>query len=62
MHKEFDKCAKEHINNDEVRYRIYREGPSVDEFRKGLESVILPVYKAAQDCGFSRWEYKGVTV
>lgn len=62
VHKEFDKCAKEHINNDEVRYRIYREGLSVEEFRKGLESVILPVYKAAQDCGFSRWEYKGVTV
>lgn len=62
VHKEFDKCAKEHINNDEVRYRIYREGLSVDEFTGGLESVILPVYKAAQDCGFAKWEYKGVTV
>ena len=47
VHKEFDKCAKEHINNDEVRYRIYRAGLSVDEFTGGLESVILPVYKAA---------------
>ena len=62
VHKEFDKCAKEHINNDEIRYRIYREGLSADEFAGGLESVILPVYKAAQDCGFAKWDYKGVTV
>ncbi|MCR5604956.1 MAG: hypothetical protein K6G27_14825 [Lachnospiraceae bacterium] len=35
---------------------------SVDEFTFGLESVILPVYKAAQNCGFAKWEYKGVSV
>ena len=62
VHMEFDKCAKEHINNDEVRYRIYREGLSLNEFAGELESVIQPVYKAAKDCGFASWEYKGATV
>ena len=62
VHKEFDKCAKEHINNDEVRYRICREGLSKNDFACGLESVIQPVYKAAQNCGFASWEYKGVVL
>ena len=30
------------------------------EFAGGLESVVLPVYKAAQDCGFATWEYRGM--
>ena len=54
VHKEFYKCAKEHINNEEVRYRIYRDGLSLNEFAGGLESVIQPVYKAAKDCGGDR--------
>ena len=59
VHKEFDKCAKEHINNDEIRYRIYREGLTKDQFSAGLESVVSPAYKAARDCGFANWEYTG---
>lgn len=59
VHKEFDKCAKEHINNDEIRFRIYREGLSLEDFSNGLESVISPAYKAARDCGFASWQYKG---
>ena len=62
VHKEFEKCAKEHINNDEIRERIYREGLSLAEFADGLESVVSPVYKAARDCGFTNWEYRGITV
>ncbi len=57
VHEEFDKCAKEHINNEEVKYRLFREGLTEADFASGLESVVLPVYKAAQDCGFSKWEY-----
>ena len=26
VHKEFEKCAKEHINSDDIRYRVYRRG------------------------------------
>ena len=62
VHREFDKCAKEHINNDEIRYRIYREGLSLSEFASGLESVVSPAYKAAKDCGFGNWRYMGAAV
>ena len=47
VYEEFNKCAKEHINNEEIKYRLYREGLSEGEFADGLESVVLPVYKAA---------------
>ena len=28
-----------------------------ERFEKELEAVILPVYKSAQNCGFSEWRY-----
>ena len=60
VHKEFEKCAKEHINNDDIRYRLYRNGLGFDEFYGILESVILPVYQSAKNCGFGCWRYEGV--
>ncbi len=62
VHKEFEKCAKDHINNDEVRYRIYKEGLSFSEFATAIENVVSPVYKAARDCGFANWAYKDEVV
>ena len=59
VHKEFDKCAKEHINNDDIRYRIYRQGVDFSEFAGELKSVILPVYQSAENCGFGKWQYRG---
>ncbi len=60
VHKEFDKCAKEHINNDDIRYRIYRKGLEFTEFAGELESIILPVYQSAKNCGFTNWKYQNV--
>ena len=62
IHKEFDKCAKKHINSDDVRYHVYRPGLSLSEFSKELEDIILPVYQSAKNCGFHNWKYeeKGV--
>ena len=57
VHREFDKCAKEHINSDDVRYRVYRKGLDFDEFAGELRSVILPVYQSARNCGFRSWKY-----
>lgn len=59
VHREFEKCAREHINNEDIRYRVYREGLDFAQFAKELESVILPVYQSAQNCGFSNWKYQG---
>lgn len=58
VHDEFEKCAKEHINNDDIRYRVYRKGLEYPEFAKELKSIILPVYQSAQNCGFSNWQYQ----
>lgn len=60
VHKEFDKCAKEHINNDDIRYRIYRKGLEFTEFASELEAIILPVYQSAKNCGFTNWKYQNV--
>lgn len=58
VHREFDKCAKEHINNTDIYYRLYREDLSFYDFEERLKSVILPVYNAAHECGFDwNWEY-----
>ncbi len=57
IHKEFEKCAKEHLNNEEVRKKIYRRGLGYVEFAAALEEVIQPVYAAAKNCGFKSWIY-----
>ena len=58
VHSEFDKCTKEHLNNPEIGYRLYRQGMSEEEFTGQLLKVVHPVYLSAQTCGFSNWEYK----
>ena len=57
VHKEFEKCAKKHFNDDRLRYRIYESDIEYERFEKELEAVILPVYKSAQNCGFGEWKY-----
>ena len=56
VHKEFEKCAKEHINSDDIRYRVYRRGLEYPVFAEELKSIILPVYQSAQNCGFGEVE------
>ena len=61
VHDEFEKCAREHLNSDEIRRKIYREGLRFQEFSSGLEEVVQPVYQSAKNCGFKNWVYAGVT-
>ncbi len=58
VHNEFEKCAKEHINSDDVRYRVYRQGLTYPEFLEELKTIILPVYQSARNCGFHNWIYE----
>lgn len=53
VYEEFNKCAKDHINSDDIRYRVYREGLTYGEFAKELKTI----NKSAQNCGFSNWKY-----
>lgn len=55
VHKAFDKCAADHINSPDVRQKLYREGLTSEMFAAQLEEIVLPVYNAALNLGFSRW-------
>lgn len=59
VHTEFEKCAREHLNNNDIRQKLYRKGLSIDEFRAELSEVILPVFQSAKNIGFGKWMYSG---
>lgn len=54
---EFEKCAKEHLNDDMVRRKIYREGQDFTSFSNVLEETVQPIYQSAKNCGFKDWIY-----
>ncbi len=58
VHKVFDKCAKEHLNNQEIRHKLYQRGLSEKEFSGRLEEVMSPVYQSAKSMGFSSWSLR----
>ena len=58
VHAEFEKCAKKHLNSEDVKRRIYRKGLAFSEFSATLEEVIQPVYQSAKNCGFKNWIYR----
>ena len=58
VHKAFDKCAKEHLNNQEIRHKLYQRGLSETEFSGRLEEVMFPVYQSAKSMGFSSWSLR----
>lgn len=58
IHAAFEKCAKEHLNNQEIRHRLYQEGLSETDFSGRLEEVMLPVYQSAKNMGFSNWRLR----
>lgn len=58
VHAEFEKCAKEHLNNEDVKRRVYRKGLTFSEFSASLEEVIQPIYQSAKNCGFKNWIYR----
>ena len=58
IHEAFEKCAREHLNNQEIRHKLYQQGLSEREFSGRLEEVILPVYQSAKSMGFSSWSLR----
>ncbi len=57
----FEKIAKYHLNNDEIRRSLYCDGLSENEFGERLHNVIYPVYNAAVNNGFKSWIYEGAS-
>ena len=59
LHDEFEKCAKEHLNDSIIRRKIYQEGQDFTSFFHMLEEILQPVYQSAKNCGFRDWVYGG---
>jgi len=53
--KEFETCAKYHLNNSEIRNSLYTNNLSRETFGERLCNVVRPVYTAAKNCGFREW-------
>ena len=58
VHTAFEKCAKDHLNNQEIKHKLYQKGLSETEFSKRLEDIMFPVYQSAQNMGFSNWNLR----
>lgn len=58
IHAAFEKCSKEHLNNPEIRHKLYQQGLSEREFSGRLEEVMFPVYQSAKSMGFSNWSLR----
>ena len=54
----FDKCVRENLNSEDIKYRLYHPGQSRDHFIGQLEDVLTPVYNSAHNMGFREWMYK----
>ena len=55
LHEEFDKCAREHLNNDDIKQKLYKPGLKPEEFAGRLYEIVFPVYQSAKNSGFSNW-------
>ena len=60
--QEFNKIAPYHLNNQEIRNKLYADGLDRNSFIGRLEHVIKPVYESAQILGFREWIYDGPEV
>ena len=54
----FEKCARENLNNEDVRYRLYLQGQTEQHFTNQLEELLLPIYESARNMGFRKWTYQ----
>ena len=54
----FERCAKENLNNEEVRHRLYLKGQTEPHFTNQLEELLLPIYESARNMGFRKWIYR----
>ena len=54
----FEKCARENLNNEDVRYRLYLQGQTEQHFTNQLEELLLPIYESARNMGFKEWTYQ----
>ena len=55
IQKLYNDCLKEHVNSEDIRYKLYRPSIPREEFYFNLEGIVRPVYEAARNMGFNSW-------
>ncbi|MDD4377569.1 MAG: HNH endonuclease domain-containing protein [Eubacteriales bacterium] len=55
LHRVVTKCMKDHVNSQDVRYKLYRPGQPIHTFASELEELIKPAYESAKNLGFGQW-------
>ncbi len=59
IYREFNKIAPYHLNNPDIRNRLYEPELDKREFVNRLERIMRPVYESALTSGFKEWIYSG---
>ena len=54
----FEKCSRENLNSEDIRFKLYQSGQTRERFTGQLEEILLPVYESAKNMGFREWVYK----
>lgn len=54
----FEKCSRENLNSEEIRYKLYQPGQTKNHFTNQLEEIMLPIYESAKNLGFREWVYE----
>lgn len=58
LQKAANDCLKEHVNNDEIRYRLYSAELDQSGFTEQLSNILRPSYDSAMNMGFRVWNYE----
>lgn len=63
FHKDFDICAKDHLNNLDIKNKLFDEENLIHSvFTNRLKDVLFPIYQSAKNCGFdANWEYNSIS-
>lgn len=56
IEKLFIDCLYEYVNDEKIRFELYKDGQNEVEFCNRLEEIVKPVYIAAKNLGFSEWQ------
>ena len=51
-------CLKEHVNNEEIRYKLYQSELDQPRFTEQLSNILKPSYDSAMNMGFRVWNYE----
>ncbi|MCB6993992.1 HNH endonuclease [bacterium 210820-DFI.6.37] len=55
LQRAISKCMRDHVNDDDVRYRLYGRKQTRECFSNQLRELLLPAYESAKNLGFAEW-------